>query len=101
MRVLIILLLLTGTALAQQKPPQMTPINQALSEKILEEINSNVNLRAQIVTLQARIKELEAKLPPEAEQKSATPEQQSAEPPGPGQPGFVKPDLTPFKPKPQ
>lgn len=57
MRTLAILLLLTSVALAQQAPP----IAQALSEKLIEEINANVQLRVRLLDAQAKIKSLEEK----------------------------------------
>lgn len=65
LRVLIVLLALTTTALAQQTP--LTVLEQALAQKITEEVNANVNLRAQLIAAQAKIKELE-----DAKQKSQT-----------------------------
>lgn len=67
MRVLAILLLLMSSALAQVGPPQPSPLDQALSEKLTAEISANIQLRMQLITAQAKIKELEdAKQQPSA-----------------------------------
>lgn len=52
----IVFLLLTSAAFAQQ-----TTAEQALSQKLLEEMNSNIQLRIQLIQAQAKIKELESK----------------------------------------
>lgn len=54
---IIIFLLLTSTAFAQQQ----TPSEQALAQKLLEEVNANIQLRIQLINAQAKIKELEEK----------------------------------------
>lgn len=55
-------MLLSTSAFAQQPA---SPAERALGEKLMEEINSGINLRAQIAKLQDQIKELEAKIPAE------------------------------------
>ena len=44
---------------------QQTPAEQALGSKLMEEIRSNVALRAQLIQAQEQIKALEAKVPKE------------------------------------
>jgi hypothetical protein len=63
MRVLVVFLLaLTVPALAQT-PAQAPPnLSTALSQKLFEEINVNIQLKMQLIEAQARIKELEEKL---------------------------------------
>lgn len=69
MRLLFIVLFLTPSiALAQQ--PQMSPSEQAMASKMMEEIRANIGLRAQVIQLQEQVKELEAKqVKPDAKQK--------------------------------
>lgn len=52
---------LVATALAQQ--PQGTPEVQALSAKLMSELNAGLTCNAEVVRLHARIAELEAKKP--------------------------------------
>jgi hypothetical protein len=59
-RTLAILLALTASALAQPQPQPAT-LNQALSQKLLEEVNANIQLRVQLIEALARIKQLEEK----------------------------------------
>ena len=66
LRVLIVLLALTTTTALAQQPP-LSVLEQALAQKVTEEVNTNVNLRAQLIAAQAKIKELE-----DAKQKSQT-----------------------------
>lgn len=70
-RILLILLAFTTAALAQaaSPQPQSTPLEQSLSQKLLEEINSNIQLRSQLITAQERIKQLEAAKPKEPNKK--------------------------------
>lgn len=60
-RIAVILLALMSTAFAQQ--PKPSPIDQALGIKVMEEVNANIQLRAQLIAAQERIKELEQAKP--------------------------------------
>ncbi len=51
--------LVTPPAFAQQAPA--TPLDQALSGKLMDEINQNIQLRAQLLQDEAKIKELQPK----------------------------------------
>jgi len=55
-----ILLLLASPALAQQAP--QSPMEQAISGKLMDEINQNIQYRAALVTLQAQMADLQKKL---------------------------------------
>jgi hypothetical protein len=61
MRVIIILLALIVPAFAQSSA-QLSLINQALSQKLYEEVTASIQLKMQLIEAQARIKELEEKL---------------------------------------
>jgi hypothetical protein len=65
MRALVIAILIGSAvpAFAQQGSAPPTALDQALSGKLMDEINQNVQLRAQVVQAQARIKELEDRPP--------------------------------------
>lgn len=58
LKVLAILLLLATPAVAQQPQPQPSPLEQALGQKLGEEVNANIGLRAQIIQLQNQLREL-------------------------------------------
>lgn len=58
-RVMAILLALTVPALAQQAPPALSFLEQALGQKLLDEVNTNVQLRAQLLAAQTKIKSME------------------------------------------
>lgn len=60
LRIAIIILLLSVLPVLAQSQ-QQTPFEQALSAKLMEEINANIQLRMQLVQAQAMIKDLEAK----------------------------------------
>jgi hypothetical protein len=56
-RLSLVLFLLASPAIAQQGPPPSAEV-QALGGKLMEEINSNVQLRTQIIQAQGQIKTL-------------------------------------------
>ncbi len=58
-------------AMAQQTPS--TPLDQALSGKLMDEINQNIQLRAQLVQAQEQIKTLQAKPDPKPASKPVEP----------------------------
>lgn len=60
----IIAILFSTAAFAQAPQQQPSASEQALAGKLMEEINSNITYRAQVVQLQNQIKELQAKVPP-------------------------------------
>jgi hypothetical protein len=53
--------LLPVTALAQTTQPTATPEQQAMGQTIMACVQQEINLRAQLVTLQAQLDELKAK----------------------------------------
>jgi hypothetical protein len=59
MKTLFALLLLVTPAFAQAAPQQPSPQQQALGQKLLEEINSGIALRAELLQAQQKIKELQ------------------------------------------
>ena len=63
MRILFVLLLLITPVCAQPQPQPQPPsaLVQAFGQKIVEEVNANIQLRMQLIEAQAKIKELEAK----------------------------------------
>ena len=62
MRVLtaFVALLLASPALAQQ--PNQSPLDQALSGKLMEEINQNIQYRAAVVSLNDQVTDLKKQL---------------------------------------
>lgn len=70
MRTLIAFLLLTTAAYAQA-PQIIQPaqVQQALGQKLMEEINSNIQLRAQLLQLQDELEKLKKVDPPKEEKK--------------------------------
>lgn len=62
----------TSAAVAQQRQ-QGSIEQQALSQKLLEEINSNIQLRIQLMTAQTRLKELEHPNSPPGSQEQSPP----------------------------
>lgn len=61
-----VLLFTAFPAHTQQQVPQ-SPMEQAMAQKLMEEINTNLQLRSQLVQANEKIKQLEdAKKPPEA-----------------------------------
>jgi hypothetical protein len=63
--ILAVLLLVAMPAFAQQPQQPASPMEQALGQKLMEEINSNIQLRTQLVGMQDQIKDLQAKLKPQ------------------------------------
>lgn len=71
LRSVIALLLLTTGALAQDNPyapappapaqRQQSPSEQAIGQKLISEINENINLRAQVLELQKQVDEAKKK----------------------------------------
>lgn len=66
MRALIALLLLTVPAFAQVAP---APLDQALGEKLVQEVNENVQLRAIIVDLKRQLADAQSRLPKDDKKK--------------------------------
>lgn len=60
---LLALLLFVGPALAQQPAPSIapTPQQRAIAEKLMEEINENIQLRAKLLEAQEKFKQSETK----------------------------------------
>jgi len=57
-RLLLALMFVSLPVLAQQGPPP-SPESQALGGKLMEEINSNVQLRTELIKAQAQLKALQ------------------------------------------
>lgn len=54
------LLALTVSASAQQMPPPQSSMDQAIIGKLMDEINSNIQLRAQVLQAQSQIRDLQS-----------------------------------------
>jgi hypothetical protein len=61
MKTFVILILMTTLAFAQDAPPPASPQQQALVQKLMEEINTGIQLRAELLKAQQQLKDLQEK----------------------------------------